>query len=70
MAFVTGIMITMMNHLSPAFGTWALPMGAGVALVVGALCGLFNGLIVTIGKIEPFIVTLGTMAFSGHSSPS
>jgi ribose transport system permease protein len=28
---------------------------------VGALCGLFNGLIVTVGKIEPFIVTLGTM---------
>ena len=32
-----------------------------VALVVGSLCGLMNGLIVTVGRIEPFIVTLGTM---------
>ena len=30
-------------------------------LIVGALCGLVNGLIVTVGKIEPFIATLGTM---------
>ena len=61
MAFVTGIMIMVMNHLAPGFGVWAIPMGAAVALVVGSLCGLFNGLIVTVGRIEPFIVTLGTM---------
>ena len=30
-------------------------------MVAGVSCGLFNGLIVTIGKIEPFIATLGTM---------
>jgi ribose transport system permease protein len=61
MAFVTGIMIMVMNGLAPAYGGWAIVMGGGVALVVGALCGLFNGLIVTVGRIEPFIVTLGTM---------
>ena len=32
-----------------------------LALAVGALCGLGNGLIVTLGGIEPFIATLGTM---------
>ena len=32
-----------------------------LAIVLGGLCGLFNGLIVTVGKIEPFIATLGTM---------
>jgi len=32
-----------------------------LSLVVGALCGLFNGLVTTLGKIEPFIVTLGSM---------
>ena len=32
-----------------------------VSLSVGALCGLFNGLTSTLGKIEPFIVTLGSM---------
>ncbi len=61
MAFVTGIMIMAMNGLAPAYGNWAILMGAGVALVVGGLCGLFNGLIITVGRIEPFIVTLGTM---------
>lgn len=61
MAFVTGIMIMTMNALEPAFGNWAIPLGACMAIVVGLLCGLFNGLIVTVGRIEPFIVTLGTM---------
>ena len=61
MAFVTGIMIMTMNALVPALGPMAIPVGALVAVVVNGLCGLFNGLIVTLGKIEPFIVTLGTM---------
>ncbi|MDB5658153.1 MAG: monosaccharide-transporting ATPase [Cypionkella sp.] len=61
MAFVTGIMIMTMNRLEPSMGSNAIFAGAGIGLVVGALCGLLNGLIVTVGKIEPFIVTLGTM---------
>ncbi|MEH6774659.1 MAG: ABC transporter permease [Cereibacter changlensis] len=61
MAFVTGIMILTMNRLEPSMGANAILIGAGVGLVVGALCGLLNGLIVTVGKIEPFIATLGTM---------
>ncbi|AMY70495.1 ABC transporter permease [Frigidibacter mobilis] len=61
MAFVTGIMILAMNRLEPSMGGYAIVAGAGVGLVVGALCGLLNGLIVTVGKIEPFIATLGTM---------
>jgi ribose transport system permease protein len=31
------------------------------ALALGTACGVANGLIVTFGRIEPFIVTLGTM---------
>ncbi|TNC47503.1 ABC transporter permease [Rubellimicrobium rubrum] len=61
MAFVTGVMIMVMNALAPSLGSGAIVVGAGFALVVGALCGAANGLIVTIGRIEPFIVTLGTM---------
>jgi ribose transport system permease protein len=61
MAFVTGIMILTMNRLEPALGANAIFAGALVGLVTGALCGLANGLIVTLGKIEPFIATLGTM---------
>lgn len=61
MAFVTGIMILVMNHFAPTMGANAIFIGAGVGILVGALCGLLNGLIVTVGKIEPFIATLGTM---------
>jgi ribose transport system permease protein len=32
-----------------------------LALALGSLCGLANGLTTTLGGIEPFIVTLGTM---------
>jgi len=61
LAFVVGIMVMAMNALAPSLGPWAIPVGALVALVVGSLCGLANGLIITLGRIEPFIVTLGTM---------
>lgn len=61
MAFVTGVMIMIMNGLAPSTGHWAIVIGAGAAVVVGALCGLLNGAIVTAGRIEPFIATLGTM---------
>lgn len=48
-----------------AAGSFSHSMPAAVAIVlallVGALCGLVNGLLVTIAKITPFIVTLGTM---------
>ncbi|MBO9591195.1 MAG: ABC transporter permease [Devosia sp.] len=60
-AFVTGIMIMFMNAMVPSMGANAIIAGMALVLCVGALCGLFNGLIVTVGKIEPFIVTLGTM---------
>lgn len=60
-AFVTGIMIMFMNAMVPSLGGNAIIAGMALVLCVGALCGLFNGLIVTVGKIEPFIVTLGTM---------
>jgi ribose transport system permease protein len=53
-------MILTLNRLgAPDAGTLALGMLAALALA--AACGLANGLIVTFGRIEPFIVTLGTM---------
>ncbi|TCR70081.1 ABC transporter permease [Bosea sp. BK604] len=59
-AFTAGLMILTLNKLGGA-ETSTLLMAMGVALMVAAACGLFNGLVVTVGKIEPFIVTLGTM---------
>jgi ribose transport system permease protein len=32
-----------------------------LAILIGAACGWANGLITTVGRIEPFIATLGTM---------
>jgi len=35
-----------------------------VALLAGGACGLFNGLLITKGKLPPFIVTLGMMSIA------
>ncbi|WP_454818697.1 ABC transporter permease [Labrys neptuniae] len=60
-AFITGITIMAMNMMAPHLEGWAIPAGMAMALIVGLFCGLVNGLVVTVGKIEPFIATLGTM---------
>ena len=60
-AFIAGITIMFMNMIAPSLGVWAIPAGMVIAVVTGLLCGLANGLVVTVGKIEPFIATLGTM---------
>src|SRR5688572_22693799 len=59
-AFVAGAMILILNALGAADAT-TLAIGMVAAVALGALCGLANGLITSIGRIEPFIVTLGTM---------
>jgi len=60
-AFIAGLMILFLN--SGLIGNIPLLILAAVilSLAAGALCGLFNGLATTVGRIEPFIVTLGTM---------
>lgn len=35
--------------------------GLFVCMLVGTLCGMFNGLLVTVVKLPPFIATLGTL---------
>lgn len=60
-AFVASIMILFLNSAVIADPTMLLAAGVVLTLVVGVLCGLANGLITTVGKIEPFIATLGTM---------
>lgn len=40
---------------------WGMWQSVLLMLGVGALAGMINGLIITIGKIPPFIATLGTM---------
>ncbi len=60
-AFVASLMILFMNSGAVADPMLMLVAAMALALVLGAACGLANGLITTIGRIEPFIATLGTM---------
>ncbi len=60
-AFVGGLTIFFLN-LFPADSILALILAAIFAMIAGALSGLFNGLLVTKGRIAPFIATLGTMS--------
>lgn len=59
-ALTAGVMILAMNAVGGADWT-TIAVGMAVAIAVGLACGLFNGLVVTFGRIEPFIVTLGAM---------
>jgi ribose transport system permease protein len=59
-ALVGGISILVLNALGG--GAWAIFVAIVVAIAVGAAFGAANGLIITKGKVAPFIVTLGTMA--------
>jgi galactofuranose transport system permease protein len=42
----------------PTYSYAPLWMVIGAALLVGAICGLWNGLLVTYGKIQPMVATL------------
>ncbi len=60
-AFVASLMILFINSGVIADPVLLLLVAVLLALVLGAACGLLNGLITTVGGIEPFIATLGTM---------
>jgi ribose transport system permease protein len=60
-AFVASLMILFMNSGVIADPLMMLVAAMALALCMGAACGLANGLITTVGRIEPFIATLGTM---------
>ncbi|TJZ67428.1 ABC transporter permease [Chitiniphilus eburneus] len=62
-ALIAGSMILFMNSLGagghPA--TLVVALGMGLSLVLGAAFGCAHGLLITKGRVEPFIVTLGTL---------
>ncbi|CAB3760426.1 ABC transporter permease [Paraburkholderia humisilvae] len=66
-ALIAGIMIWLMNGLATGIGGHTVAplaivsIGIVCALVLGALFGCAHGLLITKGRIEPFIVTLGTL---------
>jgi len=44
-----------------AIQTWGIPAGIAAGILVGIAAGLFNGSIISYGRVAPFIVTLGSM---------
>ncbi len=65
-ALIAGGMIMVMNSLAGTFGMADAPvlvimLGMLFAVALGGLLGLAHGLLITRGRIEPFIVTLGTL---------
>ncbi|MDA2938502.1 ribose ABC transporter permease [Acidobacteria bacterium AH-259-A15] len=41
---------------------WSIPIAILIGLATGGLCGTVNGLLITFGKLPPFISTLGMMS--------
>jgi ribose transport system permease protein len=62
-ALIAGAVILAMNAAvaSIASPVMVVVLGMGLAVLLGALFGLAHGLLITKGRIEPFIVTLGTL---------
>ena len=62
-ALIAGCEIMFMNSMGPRLSSpvQTVVLGMGLAIVLGALFGLAHGLLITKGRIEPFIVTLGTL---------
>lgn len=62
-ALIAGSMILVMNALTGLIDATPLIIVLGMlfAIVMGGLLGLAHGLLITRGRIEPFIVTLGTL---------
>ncbi|GGJ26991.1 ABC transporter permease [Deinococcus roseus] len=64
LALQSGVMILTLNHLVGSMGASVptLLLGLLAAVVAGFVVGLLHGLLITRGRIEAFIVTLGTAA--------
>jgi ribose transport system permease protein len=56
---LTGILCASLEHQG-----WPVPVVVGLTLLGGSLLGLSNGLVITKGKVNPFVVTLGMMSIN------
>ena len=62
--FVGGVSILFLNYLQPIFNNDMLAVIVAIlaGILLGTLAGALNGVMITRGRIAPFIATLGTMA--------
>jgi ribose/xylose/arabinose/galactoside ABC-type transport system permease subunit len=58
----TAALTSVLSALLVASYGWNPFAAAGIGLVAGALAGLFNGFFVTIVRVNPIIVTIGTLS--------
>ncbi|MFO7539460.1 MAG: ABC transporter permease [Chloroflexota bacterium] len=57
-----GLVAMMVSFTVVAFPFVSPPLAILLGMVLGAILGSFNGLIITIGKVPPIIATLGTLS--------
>ncbi len=63
LAAVTGAMVLRGAWAeTPPSPAWLIPAGILASLLAGTLCGVANGAMVTLLRVHPFIITLGTMS--------
>jgi ribose transport system permease protein len=56
LAFAGVVMASLLHRDIP------LPLALAAGLLTGLLCGVVNGLLITVGRLPPFIATLGMMS--------
>lgn len=60
---VADVLMTAPQEIKDKVSVWpAIGIGSVIMIVGGALLGLLNGAGITVGRLAPFIATLGTMA--------
>lgn len=62
-AKLADVLMSAPQDVKDAVSVWpAIGVGSAIMIVGGAVLGLCNGLAIRVGKLAPFIATLGTMA--------
>ena len=56
---LAGVVCASLEHAG-----WPVPVVVGATALLGAAAGLANGLVITQGRVTPFVVTLGTMSIA------
>ena len=61
-AFCGAVCVLALNKMAPSGDTMALLLALAAAIGIGLLSGLLNGLIISYGRVAPFVVTLAGLA--------
>ncbi|MDH7482974.1 MAG: ABC transporter permease [Armatimonadota bacterium] len=59
-----GLVIGQSTVIHPLSAEYAIILSAVIALLAGAIAGAFNGLVITVFRVAPFVATLGMMTIA------